>query len=81
MLVLDRNCWRDESEAITRGVVAIASGRRLAGLTISLPPTIAFDEFREVLRRSLEGFGFNDVEVQARIRPGPIRMISAEFVR
>ena len=78
---MDRNRWREEAEAITRGVIAIASGRRLAGLTISLPATIAFDEFRGVLRRALEGFGFDDVEVEARVRPGPIRMISAEFVR
>lgn len=78
---MDRSRWREEAEAITRGVAAIASGRRLAGLTISLPANVSLDEFREILLRNLAGLGFSDVEVEARVRPGPIRMISAEFVR
>lgn len=78
---MDRSRWREEADAIARGVAAIASGRRLAGLTISLPPTVLFDDFREILGASLVSVGFPNVDLEARVRAGPIRVIAAEFVR
>jgi hypothetical protein len=75
--------YTEDLESLAQTVSAVVVGRngRLVALTVAVPPDVDASDFERQFGSNLADVGLDFVDVRLQVRPGPMRLVSAEFER